>query len=355
MEDCEFIIFHIADLQKEKPKMLEGVRYIDVSGMSFSKIDKIVENLDIDLWMNLNFRSLFELFFQRVSARHGIKHIYLQHGFFSQNTLHFKTNKAQKNVKSTIIRQVNFWKKYMGLLSHSKHICDELKIVIEVYFKGHFNSSPFNHYFIFSEREKTFLSKIYSPADSEITMVGYPIFSDSEEKSRLNIAPIDKKEVLYVHQPFIIDSYTNIGYEEEKEYLLAIEKEILKKFNKFIVLLHPRENLEKYKERFSNTTISIVQSPNNYNCFADKSLILGHYSTALLYALYFNKPTIILKYPGTSNDSVFEDYFPVVNHIQDIYSLDVQVGVNDKNYLLGEVNTYEHIADIIKKIGTKNR
>ena len=105
-------------------------------------------------------------------------------------------------------------------------------------------------------------------------------------------------EVLYVHQPFILDGYATISYEEEKKIFLDLEKQLLKKYKRLIVLLHPRENLSTYIKRFADTQIDIIQLPNNYSCFTDKSLIIGHYSTALLYALYFEKPTIILNYPS---------------------------------------------------------
>ena len=121
-ENCEIVIFHIANLQGQKEPAIEGVKSYDVSSRSYSEIIDIIEHERIDLWINFNFRSLFELFFQRICALQNIKSVYLEHGFFSQNTLHFKTQKAQKNIWETVNRQLNFWKKYIGVLYHAKKL-----------------------------------------------------------------------------------------------------------------------------------------------------------------------------------------------------------------------------------------
>lgn len=106
----------------------------------------------------------------------------------------------------------------------------------------------------------------------------------------------------------------------KKKIFLDLEKQLLKKYKRLIVLLHPRENLSTYIKRFADTQIDIIQLPNNYSCFTDKSLIIGHYSTALLYALYFEKPTIILNYPSVKMIQSFRNVFQLLK-IWKIYVL----------------------------------
>lgn len=342
--DCEIVIFHIASLQKQKLPAIEGIKCYDVSFCSYSEIIDIIKDERIDLWISLNFRSLFELLFQRICALEGIKSVYLEHGFFSQNTLHFKTQKAQKHIWGTINRQLNFLRKYVGLLYSTSKKSQEWRVLQHVYLKNDFNFSPFDHYFIYSQREYKLLSNIFSLDESNTSLVGYPIFSSEKNKETASTELTMNGEALYVHQPFILDGYATINYEQEKEYLLDLEKQLSKKYKRLIVLLHPRENLSAYKRRFADTQIIIIQSPNNYSCFTDKSLIIGHYSTALLYALYFEKPTVILNYPTVKNDPIFKECFQTIENIEDICAVDFHIDVSKKILFAGKENTYEHIA-----------
>lgn len=349
-KDCEIVIFHIANLQKQKLPAIEGIKCYDVSFCSYSEIIDIIKDERIDLWISLNFRSLFELLFQRICALQGIKSVYLEHGFFSQNTLHFKTQKAKRNIGDTITRQLNFWLKYVGLLYRTNKKAQEWRVLRQVYLKNDFNVSPFVHYFIYSQREYKLLSNVFSLDANNTSLVGYPIFSSEKDKEAASAELTMNGEALYVHQPFILDGYATISYEQEKEYLLNLEKQLSKKYKRLIVLLHPRENLSAYKKRFADTQITIIQSPNNYSCFTDKSLIIGHYSTALLYALYFEKHTVILNYPTVKNDPIFQECFPTVENIEDICALNFRVDISKKILFAGKENTYEYIAQKIIEI-----
>lgn len=351
MKDCTFTIFHIASLQGKKLPEIEGVRCYDVSSLSHTEIDGIITQVKPDLWISFNFRSLFELFFQRICVQHGIRQVYLEHGIFSQNTLHFKTGKAKKNIGSTIHRQYVFWKKYISFLLHCKHFVKELQVLQQVYFNGKFSASPFDHYFIYSQREYDLLAKVFPLNRKNTSLVGYPIFNGEKEKANVSKQRDIDGDVLYIHQPFILDGFASIDYEQEKTYLLSIKNIISKRYNNLVILLHPRESLSKYIERFQNTGIKIIQSPNDYSCYINKSLILGHYSTALFYALYFEKPTAILKYPTVQNDLIFKECFELVMNLDELKTKDFKINIAKKEYMLGEVNTYEHIADEIMTQG----
>lgn len=345
MKNCEITIFHIAMLQHKTPKIIKGIKYYDVSNLSFSEIDTIITNIHPDLLINFHFRSLFELLIQRSFINHGIKQVYLQHGFFSQNSLHFKTQKAKQNYKATILRQINFCKKYIGFLLHKKSsLLQEINILRKIYLKKELSVSPYDHYYIFSQREYNFLSKVYKINEHNTTVIGYPIFSEESDKTQLLSQNKMTSEVLYVHQPFIQDGYAQINYDTELKYINNIWLVLKKKYNKFTILLHPRENLAAYRQRFINTEIKIVQAPNDYSIFADKALILGHYSTALLYGIYLEKPTAILQYPTVVNDPIFKDYCPSINNIEELVTKDISINIKMKNYFVGPNNTYEHIA-----------
>ena len=67
-ENCEIVIFHIANLQGQKEPAIEGVKSYDVSSRSYSEIIDIIEHERIDLWINFNLFFINELcIFFRVS------------------------------------------------------------------------------------------------------------------------------------------------------------------------------------------------------------------------------------------------------------------------------------------------
>lgn len=349
MAECKFYCIHIGRLQNVKPKIVDGIEYYDISYCSYKNISHLLDEINPDKAIIFSFRSLYELFFQRLCVNKKIKQVYLEHGMFSQNTTHFKTSKLLQNFELTIKRQCYFLLICLELICNNENKIHELKILWNVYIRGKFNNSPFDHYYIYSKRSYYHFSKIYFLDKENVTYVGYPIFSDKTQKELSEKSICLNGDVLLVHQPFIADGFTTISYEEEKDYFIKIARLIEKKYNKLIVLLHPRENLNMYKKRYENTGIEVIQSPNNFLCFANKSLIIGHYSTALLYALYFNKPTAIIDYPKTKMDYLFKECFVHAVNMEELIYKKFDVDVKTKEYFVGKVNTYEHIAEIIRK------
>lgn len=343
MQDYQFIVLHIAKLQSSSPKIIDNASYYDITDLSYVKLNALMRTISPHLCIFFNFRSLLELLLQRVCIQNGIKQVYLEHGFISQNTTHFKTQKVKKTLIVSLKRQFNFWCKYCGNVFHSKTPIKEMKVAIDVFFRGNFSTCPFDYYFIYSQREFDRLSRIYMLAHN-YSYIGYPIFLDEKQKEISKVGFEISRAVLYVHQPFILDGFASISYDEEKQYILSLSKNVSKKYGRLVVLLHPRENLESYKERYKDTDVEIVSSPNNYLCFADKSLIIGHYSTALLYALYLGKPTVIIEYPTSKNDPIFKECFVYLADASELETVDILVDSSMKQYFAGPVNTYEYVA-----------
>lgn len=343
LKGCQISIFHIGTLQNQEPYILEGIDYYDLSSMNYTQIEQIITELSPDICVHFNFRSVYELLFYRICKIKKIYNIYLEHGYISQNTIHFKTGKAKKNILRTLHRQFNFLKKYYGLITQTK---DETQILFKFLVKNELKILSFNRCLVYSNREKNLLEKILSP-ENKYDIVGYPIFQDEKQKNNIPQFMGHHHGILYVHQPFILDGFASISYEQEKSFLLDLSKSLEEKYGKFTVLLHPRENLSKYQDRFKDTNIQIIQSPNNYTIFIDKSLVIGHYSTALLYSLYFDIPTIITNYPTATIDPIFKDCFIYTDNIKNIIDKDIVINNTKKNYFAGPINTYQHIAEVL--------
>ena len=95
---------------------------------------------------------------------------------------------------------------------------------------------------------------------------------------------------------------------------------------------------------FENEDVAIVQSPNDFKVFVDKKIVIGHYSTALLYGLYFKKITVIIDYPSVEPNEIFKEIFPHFSAPDELLKSEVLMSKKLSNYMLGNVNTYENIA-----------
>lgn len=345
LEKYKISVIHIGKLHGVNVESISGVELYDVSHNTFYDNDQLVASINPQLVVFMSFRSLWEFIFQRICVKQNRNHIYLEHGLFSKDTLHFRTNKLKKEIWSTLKRQIVYWINEFGCIKTSQHPANEIILFIDVYLRRKFNKSPFDHYFIFSERSFDNYSKLYEmEIGVNTTLIGYPIFSDEVQKKSSEKMIKDNGGILYVHQPLISDGLASISFDQEKKWLMKIREQLIDKYNKFTILLHPRADLDAYRERFNGTGIDVIKSPNNFLVFAEHSLVIGHYSTALLYSLYFKKPTVILDYPSTVNDKIFAECFNYYVSIEDMKNAKFKVKEGHKDYMVGKNNTFEHIS-----------
>ena len=352
--DTEIIVFHIATMQgKEFPRNCDKIKSCDVSKMSGKKIMKKLRELNPDICIFLNFRSMFELLMQRICKDLNIHDLYLEHGIFNSNNLAFAGSRKKKEIMETLRRQFAFARKYMDFIACSKHPLREMCVWHGAFLRGHLGVTPYTSYFVYGQRCKDKLSALFDLTDENTTLMGYPLFHFREEEHRAKPVPAEeRKGVLYIHQPFIQDQYTSIGYDEERKYLVRMAEALSSRYGDFWVLLHPREDLNAYRKRFEGTGICVIQAPGNYKCFMEKSLCIGHYSTALLFPLYFNVPTYIIDYPCAKIQPLFEEFFPRVHNAEEIGN-ELKTRQTDKEYLLGKHHSYEYIASLIMELVRK--
>ncbi len=348
LTDHKVSVLHVAKLHRVIPTEVKGVNLYDVSDYSYQNAENLVNSLSPDVFVFLSFRSILELTYHRICTKLGIKKIYVEHGLFSGDTLKFRKKKLKKEFFIMFRRQTSFLFTHLGWLLHCGNIIPEIMLFYNVYYKGRFDLVPYDHYYIFSKRSYDSYSKLFPMDENKnVTYVGYPIFNDESQK---NMADVKQGGgVLYVHQPLIFDGLAHISFEEEKQWLLNLADRLEPKYGKFTILLHPRSDLDAYKERFRDTTINVVKAPNNFRVFADKDIIVGHYSTALLYGLYFGKPTLVLDYPTMHNDSLFAELFTYVDDIDQIGTATITPEESKKLYMVGEHNTFEFIANTLVK------
>jgi len=356
MPDYIPLILHMSSLQDTKASDVYASTTYDVSRMSAREIRNLIRTYAPSLCISLNFRSLLEQLVLRVSKNEGIPTLYLEHGILNKDNEHFKNIKDVPNRLLTIKRQlVMLWK----MICYSFISPSLMKSMADTFYvikKNDFKRVPFDWYFVYGERCFSYLKHIYPSADQEknTKLVGYPLFNTARDAAEANkYLQEDKEGILYVHQPFILDGITSVSYEEEKDYIVSLQKLYSSKFGRFTILLHPRESLERYRALYKDTRIEVVLSPNDFKQFINRKLVIGHYSTALLYALYLNVLTYIIDYPQATIQPIFKDIF-LHFHVDGTPYVSNGLLSDEWNpqWVLGEYNTYEHISEEIEKLMT---
>lgn len=349
LHNCEILVFHNSKMQPGKKQTEVDINNIDVSCLTYSEIKQLLKEWHPDVCVLYNFRGIIDQFFIRICKACEIKTYFLAHGILSDDILTIR--KISSQGLWLRIKRISWQlKQYYSLIRHSCSPINELKIFIQVLVKNDFAANPFDKYFVYGDRCLNFLSKFYKLKKNENAFtVGYPLF-DSETQKELSVNTAENivsKGVLYVHQPFILDNYAKISYEEERAFILKMANKLLPTYGNFTIMLHPREDIKHYESLYEGTTINVIQSPNDYRLFVGAQLVLGHYSTALLFALYFDKPTFIIDYPTLKTPTLFKDIF-LYSDTKDFSKPVVSNSLfKNKSFLLGEGNSFEHISNII--------
>ena len=312
--------------------------------MSYKELETLVVNISPSKCVFFTFRSVFDYTLLKICISRGINKVLLEHGIIGKETLQFRSNLLKKTPTMTIKRQFYHLYKFGGFLIRNTNKKRELSEFLNFYKHGHFKLMQFDEFLIFSQRSFDYYSNVFGNIQSRCHIVGYPIFDTEQAKINSEKEICNKSGVLYIHQPFIYDGMVDINYEDEKKYLLDISSKLSDKYGKFVILLHPRSSIDDYKKLYAGTNIEVIQSPNNYKVFIDKKLLLGHYSTALLYGLYFTVPTVMIDYPSLPRNPLFENILPFVNNIDDLNLYDYEIDKDKVKYMLGDHNTYEYVA-----------
>lgn len=348
LHNCEILVLHNSKMQPGQKKTDVDIDNIDVSCLTYNEIKQILKEWSPDVCVLYNFRGIIDQFFIRICRECGIKIYFLAHGILSDDILTIRRMSSQ-GLWLRMKRLLWQFRQYFSLIRHSDSPKIEIKIFYRILFKNNFASNPFDKYFVYGDRCLNFLSKLYKLKKGENAFtVGYPLF-ESEAQKETSISYVENttsKGVLYVHQPFILDNYARISYEEERDFLLNLAYKLLPIYSDFTIMLHPREDIKHYESLYEGTPIKVIQSPNDYKLFVDAQLVLGHYSTALLFALYFNKPTFIIDYPTLNTPNLYKGVFPFFD-CKDFYPVVADSLLKNKSLLLGEGNSFEHISNVI--------
>ncbi len=151
--------------------------------------------------------------------------------------------------------------------------------------------------FVYARRDRLLLRQHYGYEDGQIIEMGYPL--DIPQCRSVN--PAGGRTVLYISQP--------VRYHPSlpKDRRIASERAFFDLLTNaaqaagltLVVKLHPRESVTEisaYVRR--DAPVQIVSNGTIYDLTAASSVVIGHYSTALFYAVVLRKPLLILEAGG---------------------------------------------------------
>jgi len=152
------------------------------------------------------------------------------------------------------------------------------------YPKNHFKKTYPDYLFVFGDFWKEAVD--FPIKKEQIISVGYP-YLESEAKKNLNIAK--KKQIIFLSQPGIGEILSDFAIEVSKIKDLGYE---------LVFKLHPIE-CDSWKEDYPDLTLSNInvidtKEATLYRLFAESSVQVGVYSTAIYEGLTFDLQTFIL-------------------------------------------------------------
>jgi len=273
----------------------------------------------------------------------------MDHGIASSNNI---TSNKKFNKIIKLLKYIKIFI-YHSLIN-KKNIIYDLYTIFNIFLLKKYNRLKFNYAIFFSEYNRQELSGIIKTNFNKYDIVGYPIFSSMRQnlEKRTNENLIDEKKILYIHQPFILDKLSEIDYSLEKCYIMKIYDVVIKNKYELIIKIHPRESISNYSYLSNLPGCTLVENGDLTKYVMSSNIVLGHTSAALLTALYFDKPLILLHYPKTkfalpkiftSNFSYYE-----LDSLDECIKLSEQNSdlfkTNDREFLIGKRNSYQEIA-----------
>lgn len=352
-EKYDITVFHLDKRNGYSSHGNGDYKTIDLSDYSIEEIQQTFNKLAPEAVILLGFVSIYELLMLRIATDLGLKTIYLEHGIFSKDTSSLPLKKLIYKFWGTSIKNLFFLHRYRDFIKHSSNPQQEKLIFKQCVLKRDYSESKFSKALFFSDYGYKHINKLFQYDKCNIDFTGYPLTYDNEsfkELCSLNLTPLtENKKAILIHQPFILDGLTSWGYEAERDYIAKIAMEIKKYGYQMTLLIHPRENVERYRKLYATSDIIIKQNINKRD-YKEYSLAIGYYSTALLYPVFLHIPILIIDYGDKvkAADSPFYSLtcsLPIENFTELMQKYDAYI----REYIGTSECSFEHMAYVLDK------
>lgn len=336
----------------------EGLESFDIFLNSYSSLQTLLKTKKPVAIYGLSFRSLFDIFINRLAQQYNIPSVYFEHGLFIAG-LGDKFVIADK--RSSIKRYANYIKKYITFSAREKlNLPREFRNIYNCIKKNDYTNNQYNSYLFYALHGRDELYKKFKFDDKDVFYSGYPLGKLKSDTTAVATAG-PKEYALYVHQPLIKDGLTDFTYEDERSLIAGLVTSLKVNNLKLIFKIHPREDINEYRERFKDLDVDV--SGDTFSDLLPKcKLVVGQFSTALFYAAKYFIPLIILPYKGV-NDHYYSLYTQIGVKVDDMANLDKVIAatgvLSDETYqnylhfnkfIIGENNSFEEQAETLVKI-----
>ncbi len=306
-EEYEIHLFHIDSINDcKEPREFQWIIKHDIGKKSPQEIMGLFDEIQPQCVILINIYSLFELLVLRLAKCQGYKTILLQHGVLEANAAKKRYDKLFQDTAKEIRKLSQFCLKYISFIINSKKSFDECKIFYSAFIKRDFRQTKFDAAIFFTPYwAKQVKAKLWME-HSQLEYCGYPLTITNREYSELLGWKSEKTDkAILIHQPFIKDNLTAFNYEDEREYMKGLLKQLSSKVLGMDILLHPREDFRLYEQLYGNTGIGILQNIEKKE-YSKYRIAIGFYSTALFVPISLHIPVWIVDYDKIlAKDSIF--------------------------------------------------
>ena len=352
---CQFLskkykitILHLNKKNGYPDKHYDGFEMIDISDYNYTQTKKLFLQKQPAAIILPGFISIFELYILRLATSLSVPTIFLEHGIYSRETAHLPFKKLlSSHICHILSRNLYFLYRYVSFAIQSKNIRKELSILYNSLKHKDYSETQFSHALFFARYGFEHINQFFHYTQDKISFTGYPIANTNKEFDFYKQLSTTRKsgKAIYIHQPFIKDQLTAWSYEDEKQMLLSIATKLKEEELALDIAVHPRESLSLYQKLYEGTGIGI-KGKNDKQEYASYDLAIGHYSTAIAYPIFFDKPIWIIDY-DTIKATESSPYAPISsykkNKISDYTAF--------KKFIIGEGSlSFENIADSIVKV-----
>ena len=253
---------------------------------------------------------IYDMLWTSIAKRAGIKVYNFQHGFEVDNVYYKHFIIFVKLLKSFRILVALY---YLSILM-SKDICIMCSQYMKYFFKGkklfnsYFNTKSIHpdRIFIYSDYYRKFWFKKFGMDPTSAMISGPP---DLMEVYKIKQKP-KIKGCCYLTQTLVEDGRMSV---RSFNKLINSYIEIAKKFERFIIKLHPRGNKELYNDISKLPNVEIIRE------FPNCDYYLTHYSSTAFVAYYISSEVVLHELENHLTPEIFiNSGFMIVKNAQDI-------------------------------------
>ena len=330
----ETLIFHLDDYYGTSKISKADIPAKIFNLKHYWNYHKLFSSFNVDKLVFLNPGHVFDVFLVDLLKQTNVKTIYLQHGIKSNK---IQPNTQVKKVKSnSLAKYLFFYNRIVYSLFHDKMKKRRLKNTIQrimiSLFQGSSDyvslgipSAHCDYAFVYTISDMQILKEKINYLEHNIFKIGMTFIKPAKTSKKIEVNEHHKRVVLYISSGLRQASVISIDDSIEQAMYRKLHNEALKSNYKLIVKIHPRENLDKVKSYFtSDKDIVVYKEANLADLVIEADVVLGDYSTALLYAVKYYKPIGLLSY----------DYFSVFPFDLALYNIGYKFHINELSHYL---------------------